>query len=155
MEIRIANENDLEDLASVHHSAFSRQERSKEWLSCTVKAFPRNICFLIINDGQICGYIIWAQKSGFRPKAVLELEQIAIHPNAQNKGFGQVLIKESLKRVKSLLLTQGSIVKHILVSTRADNHAQEIYQKVLGAKIEATIKNLFSADEVYMIARNV
>lgn len=155
MEIRIADENDLDDLAYVHQNTFLRQKQSKEWLTCTMKAFPRNICFLIKNENQICGYIIWAQKSGFRPEVVLELEQIAIHPNSQNKGMGQILIQDSLKEVKSLLLTKGSKVKHILVSTRSDNHAQKIYQKVLGAKVEATISNLFSADEVYMIARNV
>ena len=41
------------------------------------------------------------------------------------------------------------------VSTRADNHAQSLYKKVLGAKNEATIKNLFSVDGVYMVVRNV
>jgi len=41
------------------------------------------------------------------------------------------------------------------VSTRADNYAQSFYKKVLGAKVEATIKNLFSDDEIYMVARNV
>ena len=35
------------------------------------------------------------------------------------------------------------------------NHAQSIYRKVLGAEVEATISNLFSGDEVYMVARDV
>jgi ribosomal protein S18 acetylase RimI-like enzyme len=42
-----------------------------------------------------------------------------------------------------------------LVSTRTDNQAQKLYRKVLGAEVEATIKNLYSADEVYMVARHV
>jgi hypothetical protein len=53
------------------------------------------------------------------------------------------------------LSSLGSKVKHVIVSTRADNHAQSIYRKALGAEVEATISNLFSADEVYMVARNV
>ena len=120
-----------------------------------MKAFPRNMCFVIKNENQICGYIIWAQKSGFRPEAVIELEQVAISPSQQNKGLGQYLIEQSLSQVKEQLSSLGSSVKHVLVSTRADNHAQNIYRKVLGAEVEATISNLFSADEVYMVARNV
>ena len=155
LDVRIADEKDLEELAYVHESAFTRQKRSKEWLACTIKAFPRNLCFVVKNNNKVCGYITWAQKSGFRPEVVLELEQIAIHPNYQNKGIGQTLIRNSLEQVKDLLLAENSIVKHILVSTRTDNYAQKIYRKVLGAEVEATIDNLFSADEVYMVARNV
>ena len=70
-------------------------------------------------------------------------------------GIGQTLIKDSLEQVKQLLLAEGSKIKHIIVTTRADNYAQNIYRKVLGTEVEATINNLFSADEVYMIARNV
>ena len=155
LEVRIADENDLDELANVHQSAFLRQKQSKEWLACTIKAYPRNLCFIVKKNDKVCGYIVWAQKSGFRPKAVLELEQIAIHPNYQSMGIGQNLIRKSFEQVKQLLLAEGSKVKHILVSTRADNYAQDIYRKVLGAEVEATISNLFSADEVYMVARNV
>ncbi|MDA8646698.1 GNAT family N-acetyltransferase [Porticoccaceae bacterium] len=125
------------------------------WLSCTLKAAPRTLCFVIEQGHQIQGYIIWAQKSGFRPEAVVELEQIAIDPSQQNRGLGQLLIEQSLQQVKEQLGSVGSSVKLVLVSTRADNHAQSIYRKVLGAEVEATISNLFSDDEVYMVARDV
>ncbi len=148
-------ENDLDKVAIVHADAFQRQQLSKAWLSCTLKASPRTLCFVIEQTKQIEGYIVWAQKSGFRPEAVIELEQVAISPNQQNKGLGQYLIEQSLSQVKDQLSISGSSVKHVLVSTRADNHAQNIYRKVLGAEVEATISNLFSADEVYMVARNV
>lgn len=35
---------------------------------------------------------------------------------------------------------------------RADNKAQELYKKTLGAEVVSVIKNLYSADEVIMIA---
>jgi ribosomal protein S18 acetylase RimI-like enzyme len=124
-------------------------------LLCTTRAFPRMLCYMVEQGSQVLGYIIWAQKSGFRPEAVIELEQIAIYPDQQNKGIGQLLIRQSLQQVKTQLLITGSSVKHVLVSTRADNHAQKLYRKVLGAEVEATISNLFSADEVYMVARDV
>ena len=155
MNVRPMSEEDLGKVAVVHTNSFPRQRHSKAWLSCTFKAAPRTLCFVIEQDDQIQGYIIWAQKSGFRPEAVIELEQIAIAPSQQNKGLGQSLIEQSLLQVKDQLSSFGSNVKHVLVSTRADNHAQSIYRKVLGAEVEATINNLFSADEVYMVARNV
>ncbi len=45
-------------------------------------------------------------------------------------------------------------IKHILITTRTDNSAQQLYKKVLNAQPEAVIHSLFSADEVLMIARN-
>jgi ribosomal protein S18 acetylase RimI-like enzyme len=155
LKIRIIEENDLDKVALVHAAAFPRQGHSKEWLLCTTRAFPRMLCYMVEQGSQVLGYIIWAQKSGFRPEAVIELEQIAIYPDQQNKGIGQLLIRQSLQQVKTQLLITGSSVKHVLVSTRADNHAQKLYRKVLGAEVEATISNLFSADEVYMVARDV
>ena len=155
MNVRSMSEDDLGEVAMVHTNAFTRQRHSKAWLSCTLKAAPRTIFFVIEQDDQIQGYIIWAQKSGFRSEAVVELEQIAIDPSQQNRGLGQFLIEQSLQQVKERLRSLGSNVKHVLVSTRADNHAQSIYRKVLGAEVEATISNLFSDDEVYMVARNV
>ncbi|WP_338049718.1 GNAT family N-acetyltransferase [Psychromonas antarctica] len=111
--------------------------------------------FVAETNDEITGYIIWLQKSGFRPAAVLELEQLAVSPNFQGQGIGRKLINESLPLVKKQLLLHGSTVKHIWVTTRADNFAQALYKKTLGAEIETTIKNLYSADEVLMIARNV
>ena len=155
MSIRIMAESDIEGVAKSHELAFSRQTLSKEWLTCALNAYPRNLCYLIEAENHILAYIIWGQKSGFRPEVVLELEQIAVLPACQVQGIGQALITKSLDLVREHLALRGARLKHILVSTRADNHAQSLYKKVLGAKVEATIENLFSADEVYMVARNV
>lgn len=65
------------------------------------------------------------------------------------------MITASLPLVKAQLSKQGSTLKHILVTTRADNFAQQLYRETLGAEVETTISNLYSADEVLMIARNV
>jgi ribosomal protein S18 acetylase RimI-like enzyme len=106
-------------------------------------------------DSQVVGYIIWAQKSGFRSEVILELEQIAVLPEHHGKGIGRELIEKSLLLVKAYLFEQGSTLNHIVVSTRADNHAQKLYKQVLGAEVEAKISNLYSADEVFMVARNI
>ncbi len=155
MNVRLMQSADLDGAARVHQQAFVRQTKSKEWLQCNLMASPRFINFVLELDGEVHGYIVWAQKSGFRPEAVLELEQLAVSSEQQGKGLGRTLILDSLKVVKEVLAEQGSTLKHVLVTTRADNFAQQLYKSTLGAEVETTISNLYSADEVLMIARNV
>ncbi len=149
------NATDLNSAAQVHRLAFTRQKNSFEWLQCNLNAAPRFLNFVAMVNDEIVGYIIWVQKSGFRPEAVLELEQLAVEPSFQLQGIGRKLITESLPLVKVALAENGSSLKHILVTTRADNFAQQLYKDTLGAEVETTISNLYSADEVLMIARNV
>jgi ribosomal protein S18 acetylase RimI-like enzyme len=146
---------DLSQASEVHAQAFTRQTLSYDWLQCTLNAFPRTLCYVAIKNETIAGYIVWSQKSGFRPEAVVELEQIAVLPALQGKGIGKILIEKSLQQVRARLYENGSALKHVIVTTRADNHAQTLYKRVLGAEVEATITNLYSADEVIMVARNV
>ena len=113
------------------------------------------LCYVAIKNETIAGYIVWSQKSGFRPEDVVELEQIAVLHSLQGKGIGKILIEQSLHQVRERLYENGSALKHVIVTTRADNHAQTLYKQVLGAEVEATITNLYSADEVIMVARNV
>lgn len=74
-------------------------------------------------------YIIWNQKSGFRAQAVVELEQLAVLPELQGQGVGRALIIQSLEQVKQKLHNRGAKIKHILVSTRADNLEKNLYQQ--------------------------
>ncbi len=146
---------DLQEASVVHEEAFTRQRFSYQWLDSSLKAFPRILCYVAVLDKAVVGYIIWAQKSGFRPEVVLELDQIAVLQKYHAQGIGKELIESSLPLVKSQLSKQHSILKHITITTRLDNHSQKLYKKTLGAEVEATIKNLYSADEILMIARNV
>lgn len=111
--------------------------------------------YVAVDGPDIIGYIHWTQKSGFRQKVVLELEQIAVLPGVQGRGVGRHLIDGSLPLVQEQLGRRGATLKHIIVTTRADNYAQNLYRQALGAEVECTIRDLYSADEVIMIARNV
>lgn len=146
---------DLPQAAEVHRLAFVRQARSEEWLRSNLNAEPKTFCYAAFYDPHCVGYIIWSQKAGFRPEAVLELEQIAVRPDHHGKGIGKALITRTLPLVARSLEAQGSSLKHILVTTRADNHAQQLYRNLLGAEVEATISGLYSADEVIMVARSM
>ena len=156
MNIRPFENKDLESTAEVHKKAFVRQKMSYEWIECNSKSFPKSQLFVAETDEkEIVGYIHWCQKSGFRPEVVLELEQLAVTPTYQGKGIGTQLVTESLPQVQEQLKSRNAKVKHIVVTTRADNFAQKLYKKTLNAEVETTITNLYSADEVFMISRNI
>lgn len=155
IEVIAASNEHIEAIAKIHQMAFVRQSDSRQWIECNYRAFPRMMLFCAVKAEQVVGYIMWNQKSGFRQEVVLELEQLAVDPDEQGHGVGTRLIDRSLALVRDLLAENGSRVKHIVVTTRADNQAQQLYKKTLGAQVEMTIRNLYSSDEVYMIARNV
>ena len=48
----------------------------------------------------------------------------------QGKGIGTKLIKESLPQIKSHLAKRDATIKHIVVTTRSDNYAQELYNRL-------------------------
>lgn len=148
---RISEEH-VAPVAAIHAEAFRRQKDSEVWVRSTIAAFPRTLCFVLEIQNIVIGYIFWSQKSGIRPEVVLELEQIAIGESNRSKGYGAQLIQESLIEAKKILTSNNQRVKTVLVSTRADNQAQQLYSSVLGAKVEAVVSNLYSADEVFMVA---
>ncbi len=154
-KIRGMKSTDVADVAKVHAKSFSRQLNSEEWISCNFKAYPRARIFIVQIDEQTVGYIQWLEKSGFRKEVVLELEQIAVLPAWRNQGIGSNLIQLSISQVKEELAKRGSVLKHVVVTTRSDNDAQKIYKDTLNASISATIPDLFSADEVIMLSRDI
>ncbi|MEH6798553.1 MAG: GNAT family N-acetyltransferase [Halopseudomonas sabulinigri] len=153
--VRSMTLTDLQGAAEVHRLAFVRQRLSRDWLTATLAAHPRFLSFVATEQPRVVGYILWAQKSGFRDQAVMELDQIAVLPTEQGRGIARCLIDESLPLVKQQLCRQGSTLKHIIVNTRADNHAQRLYRSALGAEVVATIADLYSADEVLMLSRDM
>jgi ribosomal protein S18 acetylase RimI-like enzyme len=152
--VREMTEADIAAAAAIHQAVFNRQLDSVAWVTCNFRAYPRILCFVAELNGAPVGFIEWIQKSGFRKEVVLELEQLGVSPDYQGQGVGTALIKESLGFVHRILKRQGACIKNIVVTTRTDNHAQRLYRKVLGAAPEAVIQDLYSADEVIMVARN-
>ncbi len=154
-KIRRMRLSDLAAVSAVHTQSFSRQLNSEEWILCNFRAYPRIRIFVAQADKDIVGYIQWVEKSGFRKEVVLKLEQIAVLPKCRNQGVGSYLIDSSLALVKEELAQREAILKHVVVTIRTDNDAQKIYRETLNASVETTISDLFSADEVIMIARDI
>lgn len=154
LRIRLYSESDLDVIADIHALAFARQQHSKEWLACNARAHPRMRLYVAELEGEVLGFILWTEKSGFREGAVLELEQIAVAAAYRKRGIGEALVVQSLPDVAKQLAARSATIRAVIVSTRADNDAQRLYRKTLGAEIEARVPSLYSADEVLMVARN-
>lgn len=142
-------------IASIYFHGLKNYYDALKWIECNFNAFPRMQYFIAKFGNDIVGYILWMEKGGFRKEAVWELEQIAVLPEYRGKGIGEKMIKESFENIKKYTHARGSKIKLILITTSAENLAQKIYSKVLGAKVECIIKDLFRSDEVIMIARNI
>lgn len=153
-QIRPFADADLDAVARIHAAAFPRQRRSAEWVACKARAQPLVRIYVAAFHGGIGGYAIWAEKSGFRDRAVVELEQVAVDAERRRKGVGTALIRASLADLGARLADRGARLGAVVVTTRADNAAQSLYRRILGAEVEATIAGLFSADEVVMVARD-
>ena len=157
IKIRRAKKEQIGMITKVASACFKGMKNLKEakkWISCNFRAFPRMQYFVAKDNNSVLGYILWLEKGGFRKKAVVELEQIAVLPAHQGEGIGTQLINQSLPEIKKYLRKRGSLLKVIEITTGTENKAQRLYKKTLKAKVEATIKDLFRGDEVIMFARS-
>ena len=153
MEIRRIREDEIQSVATVHREAFARHKDSEEWIRCNFNAYPRIQIFTAEEDEGIKGYIMWTQRSGFRENSVLELEQIAVHPDHQGEGVGTQLIEGSLNVVEEWLAERDSTIQTIIVGTRTDNEAQRLYKKTLNAEPAAIIEDYASGNELFLVSR--
>jgi len=147
--------NDISPMAKIASQCFKGYgsfNGAKKWISCNFGAFPRAQYFVAKEKGQVLGYILWIEKGGFRKESVWELEQVAVSPSCQGRGIGAKLILDSLETIKKNLKKRGSALKLVEVTTGL-HQAPHLYQKTLGAKKEATVKDFFRGDEAIMIAR--
>lgn len=156
MKISLAKKEDILAMVCIAQSSFRGMrdlQKAKEWITGNFRAYPRMQYFVAKESGKVIGYVLWLEKGGFRKEAVFELEQIAVKPEKQGQGIGSRLIQGSLLKIEHYLKKRGDGLKLIEVTTGTENKAQQLYRKVLGAKVEAKIKNFFRDDEVIMIAR--
>lgn len=155
MKVRSMKEDDIDSVVDIYLQCFHGmrdKDLVERWVRIKYNGYPINR-YYIIESYRIEGYILWTELGGFRKEAVIELEQIAIRPESQGKGFGTILIKESIKDIIRELERRGSRLKLIKVTTGSDNKAQLLYKKVLNARPVATIPDFFRGDEVILIAR--
>lgn len=154
--VRKMLDTDISAAARIHELAFPRQTFSKEWMECAHRSFPMSQCFVAEQDGELVGFVMWTEKSGFRKEAFVELVQGGVDPSRQGTGICSTLVSESLHLVAEKIAERGAVLKNVIVNTRADNEfALRICKNVLGAQPVAVVSGIFTADEVYLVARDV
>lgn len=159
MDIRKAAIKDLDGIVQIALDCFpddnKSEDKSRAWHKSGLLEDNKKMEYWVAEDqGQIIGYISWYLKGGF-DSGVCELEQVGVHYSQQGQGVGTQLIKESFKAFKELVKSESGVeIRVVEVTTSTENKAQKLYQKALGAEVEATVKNLFHGnDEVIMVAR--
>lgn len=134
------------EIAKIHESSFPRQRRSQEFIAAHFHAYPLTHIY-VLKTSKVIGYIIWTHKSGFRKNVVLELVQVAINPQQRSQGHGKHIIEKSFEYMSDFVVSSGATVHAILVTTRSDNNASNLYQTTLGVREVGRIPGIFSADE--------
>jgi ribosomal protein S18 acetylase RimI-like enzyme len=154
-------ETDINAMALVNRDCFPFDtvsvEDAVDWIKSNINGYPRLKNYIAKHNDEVVGYIVWMEKGGIRPKAIIELDQMGVHSSYRGKGIGKRLIKESLADlVKNDLIPNNRTLEKVLVMTGASNDAQKLYKSTLNAQPECIIKNLYGdSDELLMIARNI
>lgn len=133
---------------------YRTRELAEAWHRGGLSAYPKTQYFVAERDGRVVGYASWTFIGGFQA-GVVELEQLGVHAEHQSQGIGTALIQQSLLLVQSWLQQNAGRKLHaVKVDTATDNDAQRLYRNVLGAEVEATLKDfLYGNDEVIMLKR--
>lgn len=107
--VRSANSGDVDEIADIHRETFPRQRDSEVWIRATLAAWPRMLVYVLTSERETVGYIFWTQKSGIRPSAIIELDQVAIREVIRGQGLGELMIRESLALVRGELKKIASL----------------------------------------------
>ena len=149
-------ESDIESTGHIHSLAFPNQRNSAKWVAAKLAAFPATYSYTAKVGGEVVAGIMWSHKSGFREKAVIELEQIFVQPELQHQGIGTALILLSLEDVNQYIENEGFKINTLCVNTRKDNDALKLYQHTLGVEVAFELKgHTPNATEVFLAATNV
>jgi ribosomal protein S18 acetylase RimI-like enzyme len=154
--VRAAREEDLPEIAAIGAESFSGLrplENGNRWVRACWGAQPRMRYWVADRLGRLEGYILWIEKGGFRPEAVVELEQIAVRTSLRGQGIGGELIRRSLRELGQLIERDHRRIKVIEVTTGSEQGAVEFYRRTLGADVVAKVPGLFRGDEYILLAR--
>lgn len=154
--IRVATPLDIAGIATINRLSFSGNKpegMAEKWVTSHMNQGDAYHYFVDDAEGKIVGYIGWEIKGGFaRVVPVIELEQLAVHPDQRGQGLGKKLIEETFAMMKQWVKTaQPEAAKlKVFVLTKKDNTAaQAIYKTICPDPIEHT-RNIYGSDEVVM-----
>ncbi|MFX1259161.1 MAG: ribosomal protein S18-alanine N-acetyltransferase [Promethearchaeota archaeon] len=139
MKIKEVIPKDLNEIFNLEQAVFKEDAFSKELMK---KLISKNIFFLKIEKHGIkkivTGFVIVVKDREDRANII----NLVIHPNYQNKGYGSLLLKETIKRIKEL-----NKVNRIVLNVKVNNTSAIKLYKKFGFQIVQQIDNYYRSKE--------
>lgn len=150
MNIRLATEHDIDSISQIYLNCFPNERNHLLWIKSSFNLFPRGVYYVVEQQGGLAGYILWCVKNGFRDATIIELEQVAVHPDYSGAGLGRRLILDSFERFKQHVADTGHRVGAVMVTTAEGNYAENLYKSTLNVSRAAMLTGYASGNEVIL-----
>ncbi len=153
---RRAVQTDLESIAHINRLSFSGNKpegMAEKWVSSHFAQGDQYHYFVFEENGNIGGYISWEMRGGFaREVPVIELEQLAVHPNFRGKGVGGILVNGTFDAMKQWVHEHQPLAQEmkVFVWTKKDNEkAKSIYLGICNEG-EKGQRDIYGSEEVLL-----
>ena len=145
MKIKDVNLRDLRSISNLEHQIFKENAFS---IKLVEKLIQQNTLFLKLEDGKIIkkliGFIVVIKDREDQANII----NFLIHPQFQSKGYGTLLLQETIKRIKRL-----KDIKKIVLNVQVNNYiAIKLYEKFNFQKNTKIIENYYqSGEDAYLM----
>ncbi|MEH6453784.1 MAG: GNAT family N-acetyltransferase [Psychromonas sp.] len=150
VQVRQVELSEMDSLREIYSLCFPNEILQDEWVMSNMCSYPRMVYYVAICDDDVVGYAHWSVKSGFRDRAIVELEQVAVLPRFSKRGIGEYLLDQSFSLFKAHLSLLGVGIKGIYITTREGNFAENLYKRVFAVERQGVIENYGSGNEVIL-----
>jgi ribosomal-protein-alanine acetyltransferase len=148
MKIKDVNLRDLRSIYYLEHQVFKENAFSKKFVE---KLIQQNTLFLKLEDGKILkrliGFIVVIKDREDQANII----NFLVHPQFQNKGYGTLLLQETIERIKRL-----KVIKKIVLNVQVNNYiAIKLYEKFNFHRNIKIIENYYQTGEsAYLMELN-
>jgi len=146
MKIKDVSIRDLRNISNLEHQIFKENAFS---IKLVEKLIQQNILFLKLEDGKIMkkliGFIVVINDREDQANII----NFIIHPQFQSKGYGSLLLQETIERIKKRLKE----IKKIVLNVQVNNSlAIKLYEKFNFQKNSKIIENYYqSGEDAYLM----
>ena len=145
MKIKDVSIRDLRSISNLEHHIFKENAFS---IKLVEKLIQQNTLFLKLEDGKIMkkliGFIVVIKDR----EDQINIINFLIHPQFQSKGYGSLLLQETIERIKRL-----KEIKKIVLNVQVNNSiAIKLYEKFNFQKNSKIIENYYqSGEDAYLM----
>jgi len=146
MKIKDVSIRDLRSISNLEHQIFKENAFS---IKLVEKLIQQNTLFLKLEDGKIMkkliGFIVVIKDREDQANII----NFLIHPQFQSKGYGSLLLQETIERIKKRLKE----IKKIVLNVQVNNSlAIKLYEKFNFQKNSKIIENYYpSGEDAYLM----